>query len=282
MSDEKRDIFISYSHNDTKSVHRIAKDLKAQGLCLWLDEWDISPGANITKTINNGLSSSRYLLLFLSANSMASRWVEEEWTSKYYEEITKNKVTIIPVLIDKINFASLPPFISNKKIVDLSKDYKQTLKNTVNFLKKDIRSQNEQESLNSLKETMLESLAGKKRPNIVFVLSNDLILRLTKAKEKKLGSDQCLKIIFQEIEYVIKKISVKLDVVRKEYEEDPREFNIYHMFFIETEYDELVEFKEKLEFIKSDRSASEAILDQIQFELEIILEKNKDPETVCG
>jgi hypothetical protein len=273
MSDEKKDIFISYSHNDSEFVHRIIDDLKAKGLDLWFDEQDVPPGANLTKSVDEGLSGTRYMLLFLSTNAIKSKWVEEEWTAKYKDEIERNKVSVIPILIENIEIKELPLIIRNKKIVDFSKEYKQELDKTADYLLKDLRSQKEKKSLDSLKETMINDVISK-RKSLLQHLCKNIMIRVERAKEKKWSADRCLKIIFQEIEFKIKKYSGKVKEAEEKYNSDPAEFNTYYRILVTIDYDDLIEFKEKLEFIKNNETSSEAILDQILLELEITQESN--------
>ena len=40
--------FVSYAREDSDFVLRLAGDLKAQGVPIWLDKWDIAPGAKCT------------------------------------------------------------------------------------------------------------------------------------------------------------------------------------------------------------------------------------------
>ncbi len=45
MSDEFRyDVFLSHSSKDKRAVRELAQRLRADGLRVWLDEWEIQPG----------------------------------------------------------------------------------------------------------------------------------------------------------------------------------------------------------------------------------------------
>jgi hypothetical protein len=46
--------------------------LRADGRRVWLDEWEIRPGVNISSKIEEGLESSRVLVLLMSANALGS------------------------------------------------------------------------------------------------------------------------------------------------------------------------------------------------------------------
>ncbi|MEA2174921.1 MAG: hypothetical protein QOD00_2513 [Blastocatellia bacterium] len=49
------DVFISHSSGDKPAVLELAGRLKADGLRVWLDEWQIQPGDMIGLKINLGL-----------------------------------------------------------------------------------------------------------------------------------------------------------------------------------------------------------------------------------
>jgi hypothetical protein len=74
-------VFISYSRNDSLFVDRLAKDLKLNGISVWLDKWEIEPGDYIPDTIGKALESCRCFLLILSADSAGSPWVLHEWNT---------------------------------------------------------------------------------------------------------------------------------------------------------------------------------------------------------
>ena len=41
------DVFLSHSSNDKAVVHAVAERLRADGLTLWFDEWELKPGDSI-------------------------------------------------------------------------------------------------------------------------------------------------------------------------------------------------------------------------------------------
>jgi hypothetical protein len=53
------DVFLSYNHKDKPVVRELANRLKQDGLCVWLDEWEIQPGDMIGLKISQGLERSR-------------------------------------------------------------------------------------------------------------------------------------------------------------------------------------------------------------------------------
>ena len=55
-------VFFAYSHKDREFVDRLATELKDRGIRVWHDVDEILPGDNIVKKIEDGLSTSGYML----------------------------------------------------------------------------------------------------------------------------------------------------------------------------------------------------------------------------
>ena len=67
-------VFLSHSLNDYDSVIELAKCLSSRNLAPWLAETHISQGEVINLSIIEALGNARAFLLFLTENSLASRW----------------------------------------------------------------------------------------------------------------------------------------------------------------------------------------------------------------
>jgi TIR domain len=67
------DVFLSYSSMDKMIARATAQRLQADGLRVWLDDWEIRPGDSIPSKIEQGLECSRVLVLFMSAQAFGSK-----------------------------------------------------------------------------------------------------------------------------------------------------------------------------------------------------------------
>jgi TIR domain len=72
------DVFMSYSSEDKAVVGAVAERLRADGLRVWLDEWEIRAGDHIQAKIEEGLEHSRMLVLCMSAHAFGSDWAQLE------------------------------------------------------------------------------------------------------------------------------------------------------------------------------------------------------------
>ncbi|MCM3748104.1 toll/interleukin-1 receptor domain-containing protein [Paenibacillus pasadenensis] len=118
-------IFISHSSLDKPMARLLATDLVEAGHCPWLDEWQIKIGESIPGSISNALMDSDFVLVLLSKNSLESLWVEQEWQSKYWDEINEKKVKILPVLLED---CKIPELLKTKKYADFRDDYEKGLR----------------------------------------------------------------------------------------------------------------------------------------------------------
>lgn len=111
-------IFIAHSSADKVFARRLANDLKTiYGLDPWFDEIKIKAGESILQKIQEGIYDCDYMLVLLSQDSIKSRWVINEYSSKLWDEIEKNKVCVIPILINK---CEIPQLLKHKKYISFA------------------------------------------------------------------------------------------------------------------------------------------------------------------
>ena len=94
------DVFLSYSSKDKKTVHALAKRLKRDGLKVWLDEWEVKPGAMIGLKIQQGIEQSRTLVMCMSPAYFGSGWATLEHYSLLFRDPTNVELRFIPLLIE--------------------------------------------------------------------------------------------------------------------------------------------------------------------------------------
>ena len=93
------DVFLSHSSKDKAVIRALAERLKADGVRVWLDDWEIRIGDNIFSKIEDGLERSRLLVLCMSANAFASDWAAlESQTFRFRDPLNKER-RFIPLAI---------------------------------------------------------------------------------------------------------------------------------------------------------------------------------------
>lgn len=112
-------VFISYARENLAFAQRLADDLSEYDLQLWMDVRSIPHGANWDYEVQKGLDSSDVMLVLLSAASVMSQNVADEWS--YF--IEKDK-PIIPLLIEACD---VPFRLSRRQRVDFRENYRTAL-----------------------------------------------------------------------------------------------------------------------------------------------------------
>jgi small GTP-binding protein len=116
------DVFLSHSSKDKAVVRPLAKRLRADGLRVWFDEWEIYPD-NIPAKIEEGLEHSRVLVLFMSAHAFGSDWATLEGQTFRFRDPLNKKRHFIPLRLDT---AAIKESLEKFSYVDwLSKEWEQ-------------------------------------------------------------------------------------------------------------------------------------------------------------
>ena len=72
------DVLLSHNSRDKPKVRPIAEALRAAGLRVWFDEWNIGPGDDIFAAVEEGLQHTRVLVLCMTPAAFGSDWVQLE------------------------------------------------------------------------------------------------------------------------------------------------------------------------------------------------------------
>ena len=126
-------VFISYNHQDSEFVDKLAMSLISHNVKVWKDEWQISVGDSIINKIQDGLEGASYICVVFSNNSIRSEWVKREINAGLLKEIEDKKITILPVVIDD---CKIPLLLRDKLYADFRGNFDTGLKKLLAVLKK--------------------------------------------------------------------------------------------------------------------------------------------------
>jgi hypothetical protein len=98
--DFKYDVFLSHSSKDKAVVRDVAERLRADGLRVWFDEWEIKAGDDVPLKINTGLEYSRAIALFMSAQAFGSEWATLESITFGFRDSMNRERRFIPLRLD--------------------------------------------------------------------------------------------------------------------------------------------------------------------------------------
>jgi hypothetical protein len=121
----QRHLFICHSSQDKSFIRRLASDLKANRLDVWVDEQEILVGDRIREKIEAGIETSDYLAIVLSPASVNSPWVQRELDAKLFQEIEEKQVKILPLLLQSCD---IPPLLRMVRYADFRGSYESGLR----------------------------------------------------------------------------------------------------------------------------------------------------------
>ncbi len=106
------DVFLSHSSKDKATVRDVAERLRADGIRVWFDEWEILPGDHILARIEDGLEHSRRLVLCMSANAFGSDWAQLEGGVFRFNDPLNRQRRLVPLRLDESPIKDcLAPFL---------------------------------------------------------------------------------------------------------------------------------------------------------------------------
>lgn len=123
MDTKKWDIFISHASEDKESfVKPLAESLKSLGMRVWYDEFTLSIGDSLSRSIDTGLINSSYCVLVLSPSFFQKGWPEYELKGSLAKEIGNNKL-ILPIWhqIDRDQLLKYSLILADKYALSSSK-----------------------------------------------------------------------------------------------------------------------------------------------------------------
>lgn len=116
------DVFISHASEDKPDVVRpLVAQLKEMGLHVWLDEFELTLGDSLRRSIDKGLSRSKYGVVILSPDFLRKEWPNKELDGLVSREDGKEKV-ILPVWhnVDFNDVAQFSPMLADKVAISTS------------------------------------------------------------------------------------------------------------------------------------------------------------------
>jgi len=110
------DLFISHASEDKNDfVRPLATTLAKFGVSVWYDEFTLSIGDSLSKSIDNGLVKSSFGLVILSPDFLKKGWPEYELRGLISKEVGSKKV-ILPVWhkLKREDLLSYSPYLADK------------------------------------------------------------------------------------------------------------------------------------------------------------------------
>jgi TonB family protein len=158
MKDEQLRAFFSYSRADSEFALRLAKDLRAVGATVWLDQLDIHAGERWDRSVEAALTKCPRMIVILSPASVSSTNVMDEVSFALEEQ-----KTVIPVLYQD---CKIPFRLRRLQYMDCRSDYAGALKSLLSLLEEDETSATAARSDSSNETPGSLSAAAAQKPDI--------------------------------------------------------------------------------------------------------------------
>jgi formylglycine-generating enzyme required for sulfatase activity len=125
-------VFISYSHDSAAHrdwVRLLAEQLRANGVDVQLDQWDLRPGADVVRFMERGIVEADRVLMVCTANYVAK--AEERKGGAGYEGIivtgqvvrATQTIKFVPIVRDNPSEALIPAFLGQRLWLDFRDDH---------------------------------------------------------------------------------------------------------------------------------------------------------------
>ncbi|MGN2431056.1 toll/interleukin-1 receptor domain-containing protein [Pseudomonas syringae] len=126
-------VFLSHNHNDKQFVRKLAKDLDAHGVRVWLDEAEMKIGDSLIAKIRNGIDEVDFFAVILSPSSISAPWVVNELDVAMNLQLKGKAIKILPLMYKE---CELPGFLPGRFYADFRKeaDYEKSFELLINSM----------------------------------------------------------------------------------------------------------------------------------------------------
>jgi len=119
--ERKFDAFLCHAKEDKAAVVTpFGKLMEKNGLKPWIDVKEIGWGDSLVKSIEHGLTQSRFVIVFISETSLKKKWTEKELRTALSMEVSGPK-KVLPVIlgIDHATLEKSNPFLAEKRYLTI-------------------------------------------------------------------------------------------------------------------------------------------------------------------
>ena len=118
---EHRDVFVCHASEDKEEIARpLAEGLRAAGLSVWFDEFELTLGDRLRRTIERGLSISRFGAVILSDSFFKKDWPQAELDALFALERESTKILPVWHGLDSDDIRRLAPLLADRLAISTS------------------------------------------------------------------------------------------------------------------------------------------------------------------
>ena len=108
---DHRKVYLAHASEDKPRVLPIAEYLMANGVDVWLDEWEIEPGNSLRQKMEEGLGAMTHFVVVLTKTSITKPWVAKEIDVGLVQQVG-GKSRFVPLVVD-LDTAKFSPFLQS-------------------------------------------------------------------------------------------------------------------------------------------------------------------------
>ena len=143
-----RDIFICHAGEDKDEIVRpMVEAFTQSGISCWYDEAEIRWGDSIVQKINEGLASSKYVVVVFSPAFVQKNWPQRELNAALNQEASTGEVKVLPLLVgsegEKQKILRQFPLLNDKRYLPWDGDLRGIVKALISRLHPDKASASE-------------------------------------------------------------------------------------------------------------------------------------------
>lgn len=137
-TDVEWDAFVSHASEDKEAFARaLAEALRARGFRIWYDEFTLTVGDSLRRSIDRGLAHSRFGVVILSPSFFAKEWPQKELDGMVAREVNGRKV-VLPVWheIDAEGVRKFSPMLADRVGISSSKGLEAVVEALVDAMRR--------------------------------------------------------------------------------------------------------------------------------------------------
>jgi TIR domain len=106
-------VFLSHNWNDKWFVRKLAAELQAYDIRVWLDEAELKIGDSLIAKVHEALGRAKYVVGVISKSSVKSHWVQQELQTAMSMQIATGEMRILPIVIEDVG-DEMPIYLRDK------------------------------------------------------------------------------------------------------------------------------------------------------------------------
>lgn len=115
------DVWFCYDMEDAQEVEKIARQLKEEGVQVWLNQWQVAAGKNEHILLDKEIRRKRIGSVAVFVGSNGASWLDESTKGELIWDLYLQKYPIIPVYLTNMlqnPLSDIPIYIRSRKHVD--------------------------------------------------------------------------------------------------------------------------------------------------------------------